>query len=137
MGHNGSIEPETAEPESAVTTQEPIPEPISAPIISEGENIIIDWRIQGYDDMEATVGDKVTFNWNFVHDVYIHPSGTCDNAEAIEVGTASGASYTFTEDDVGEITFVCNIPGHCFAGQILKVIVSKPIQEPITSAPIT
>jgi len=106
------------------------------------EDKIINWRIQKYDDIEATVGDKITFNWNFFHDVSIHPSGTCDKTEAIEVGTSSGASYTFTENDIGEVTFVCNKPGHCFAGQILKVIVSKsdesqePVAPPMEITPI-
>jgi len=96
------------------------------PCFSSAEDKSIDWRIQRYEDMTASVGDKFTFNWNFVHDVYIHPNGGCSDATGIEIGTSSGASYTFTEDDVGEVTFVCTIPGHCFAGQILKVKVSNP-----------
>merc|ERR1712157_44153 len=33
-------------------------------------------------------------------------------------------------DDVGEITFVCRIPGHCAAGQRLKVIISGGTTPP-------
>eukprot|EP00548_Thalassiothrix_antarctica_P011827 CAMPEP_0194158942 /NCGR_PEP_ID=MMETSP0152-20130528/77558_1 /TAXON_ID=1049557 /ORGANISM="Thalassiothrix antarctica, Strain L6-D1" /LENGTH=533 /DNA_ID=CAMNT_0038868459 /DNA_START=113 /DNA_END=1711 /DNA_ORIENTATION=+ len=111
------------------------------------ENIDIAWTIRQYDDMAANVGDTITFNWTFVHNVYIHPSGTCDEngSRILQGGISSGATYTFTEADAGtEVVFACQIFGHCNAGQLLKVIVSSsgsgsaPVSiAPVSSAPVS
>jgi len=107
---------------------------------SEDADILIDnWRIQSYDDvLTATVGETIQFNWSGLHNVYIHPSGTCSDTGSMEVGTSTGASYMFTEDDAGkEISFVCQISGHCLAGQILKVQVVVSNDDPNTAVPTT
>jgi len=93
-------------------------------------DIALDWVIRTYEDETAMVGDTIQFNWAGVHNVYIHPSGTCDGMDSIEIGQKSGAFYTFTEDDAGQdIYFACQITGHCGAGQILKVSV-EPTATP-------
>jgi len=111
------------------------------------ENIVIAWSISEYDDMTANVGDTITFNWSFTHNVYIHPSGTCNEngSRILQGGISSGATYTFTEADAGtEVVFACQIFGHCNAGQLLKVIVSSsgsgsaPVSiAPVSSAPVS
>ena len=35
-------------------------------------------------------------------------------------------SYKFTEDDVGDMVFACDVTGHCPAGQMIKFIVEAP-----------
>jgi plastocyanin len=85
------------------------------------EDIDFNWRITTYQPQTAKVGDTITFNWSGFHNVFIHPSGTCDANGSIEVGTSTGSSYTFTSDDVGEVVFACDVygGGHCNAGQIV------------------
>lgn len=90
----------------------------------------------------ASVGDTVTFDWEIdaFHDVYKHPSGTCDEKDSVLVGDNSGASYTFTEDDVGDNVFACHHAFHCGLGQIVTVTVkdNSPTVSPApTSAPVS
>ena len=89
----------------------------------------IDWFIPEGNSLPSqtfTVGDTITFNWTGIHNVLIHPTGTCDRNDAIDFdppGTVSGAQYTFTEDDVGEIVFACDVSDHCADGMIMTVTV--------------
>jgi len=90
------------------------------------ETISIDWVVKTYDDMNASVGDTVEFTWPpDKHNLYIHPSGTCDEEGRELVGDdASGfGSYQFTATDAaaGTVTFSCDIYGgaHCRNGQIV------------------
>lgn len=91
--------------------------------LARGADIDIDWVIQSYPDRTAAVGDTVTFNWQDEHNVYIHPTGDCDNTDAIEVGEESPAKHTFAE--AGTVTFACDISGHCNAGQIVTFEVTE------------
>ena len=94
-------------------------------------NIDIQWTIQQYEDTTAQVGDTITFTWASGHNVYIHPSGSCDTGGAILVGETSPATYTFTADDVDEdLFFVCAIAGHCDAGQTITVSVTDAAVDP-------
>ena len=91
----------------------------------QAANIDIQWSIQDYEDITAQVGDTITFTWASGHNVYIHPTGTCDPEGAILVGETSPATYTFTADNVDEdLFFVCAISGHCDAGQTITVSVT-------------
>lgn len=91
--------------------------------VALGEDIAIDWKIEEYSDKTAVVGDTVIFNWENFHNVYIHPSGDCDTADAILVGEESPAKHRFTE--AGKITFACDVGGHCGAGQIVTFEVAE------------
>ena len=93
------------------------------------KTININWIIptsteELFTDQIAEVGDTVNFAWNetLYHNVYIHPSGTCETSDSIFVGdNFEGNEYIFTENDVGEIVFACDVPGHCdFGLQIIK-----------------
>lgn len=67
-------------------------------------------------NLVATVGTTIMFSWSGTHNVYIHPSGTCDENGAIPVadGSVTSGSYTFTDSDVGKnIYFACDIASHC------------------------
>jgi len=77
--------------------------------------------------MNAIVGDTIIFKWSEgIFDVFIHPSGNCEEDEAILIGYTSGSSYTFKEDDSGkELFFACDVGQRCEAGQNMKVTVSS------------
>ncbi|CAJ1931020.1 unnamed protein product [Cylindrotheca closterium] len=96
--------------------------------------IEIEWRIPTtpFPGRTAKVGDTVTFNYENFHNVYIHPTGDCDEMGSVLVGENAGpALYTFSEEDAGQtITFACDIGSHCEAGQIISFQV-----EEITTAP--
>eukprot|EP00532_Pseudo-nitzschia_australis_P012232 CAMPEP_0168212346 /NCGR_PEP_ID=MMETSP0140_2-20121125/4216_1 /TAXON_ID=44445 /ORGANISM="Pseudo-nitzschia australis, Strain 10249 10 AB" /LENGTH=159 /DNA_ID=CAMNT_0008139131 /DNA_START=100 /DNA_END=579 /DNA_ORIENTATION=+ len=81
-----------------------------------------------YPSVDAVVGDTISFAWpEGITDVHIHPTGTCEEEGAILVGYASGASYTFVEEDAGkELFFASDVGRRCESGQNLKVSVSAP-----------
>ena len=76
------------------------------------------------------VGASIRFSWIDTHNVYIHPSGTCDETGAVKVAdeTMMYGEYHFTTEDAGKtITFACDIGQHCEeGGMILKVTVMAP-----------
>lgn len=94
--------------------------------VAAAETTTLAWSVQSYDAETANVGDKVTFDFSGSgHNVFIHPSGDCDDTDAIEVGTSGPVTYTFTEDDAGkDLVFACEVQGHCEAGQFVKFTVA-------------
>jgi len=109
-------------------------------IAFESPNWVIPSNFQPYPGMAVNVGDTLTFNWNGgVHDVWIYPSGTCDSSGAYLIGSSSGTTYTFTEEDADTetITFVCDIGTHCEAGMLMDVFVGGGggVGSTITDAP--
>eukprot|EP00527_Entomoneis_sp_CCMP2396_P003336 CAMPEP_0198146884 /NCGR_PEP_ID=MMETSP1443-20131203/32061_1 /TAXON_ID=186043 /ORGANISM="Entomoneis sp., Strain CCMP2396" /LENGTH=166 /DNA_ID=CAMNT_0043810987 /DNA_START=41 /DNA_END=541 /DNA_ORIENTATION=- len=108
---------------------------------SSGANILVNWFIPSGTSLPsktAVVGDTATFGWDNLHDVYVHPSGDCDETGRILVAGESiddSATYTFMEDDVGELVFVCNVGTHCEDGMILTFTVSASTSPGVTSAP--
>mmetsp|Transcript_49100 Transcript_49100/g.95975 ORF Transcript_49100/g.95975 Transcript_49100/m.95975 type:complete len:179 (+) Transcript_49100:88-624(+) len=90
----------------------------------------VNWVIPDGDaltPLSVTVGDTLTFTWTGYHNVYIHPSGTCKETDRREVGSAedSGIAYEFTAEDLGTVTFACDVMVHCGEGQILVVTVTE------------
>merc|ERR1711957_1097195 len=93
----------------------------------------VDWIIPDGDaltPLSVSVGDSLTFTWSSgYHNVLIHPTGTCEETDAKEVAGASAApgavTYDFTEEDVGTVTFACDISEHCENGQKLVVTVTE------------
>lgn len=115
------------------------------------DEIEVEWVLRpNYDPFPSqtvAIGDTVVFKWPMnggVHNVFLHPSGTCDEAGrlALEAKSAhrllagddhdhgehdhSGVNhehvYTFTE--VGEFVFACDIVSHCEIGnQIITFVV--------------
>jgi len=85
------------------------------------ENWVLPYK--GPENLEAKVGDTIVFEWVGGHNVYIHPSMSCDLEGAINVGSSSGSSYTFVEADGSaegtDMFFACDIGngGHCMAGE--------------------
>ena len=61
------------------------------------------------------------------HNVFIHPSGSCDKSEAKFVGEAATTSYTFLPEDgtpEGNIMFfACDVGTHCDLGMQIQVTV--------------
>lgn len=83
----------------------------------------------------VTVGDTVVFEWIGFHNVAIHPSGTCDPQFSRVVGSSSETLYKFAEEDVGEITFACEVGIHCDLGQIITFTVLPKPTASVSSSP--
>ena len=123
LARQASIVPSRSEPSDVVVSEPPSQQPTEGPRI-----ITLDWFIpieDSYPPMTAVVGDTITFRWVGAHDVYIHPTGGCEQEGRIEVGLSSGAQYTFSEADVGDLVFVCDIGFHCEAGMQVTVTVQS------------
>mmetsp|Transcript_1899 Transcript_1899/g.3404 ORF Transcript_1899/g.3404 Transcript_1899/m.3404 type:complete len:222 (+) Transcript_1899:81-746(+) len=107
------------------------------------EIISIEWTDpesgKPYPNGAAQVGDTVQFKWEEFHNVNIHPTGDCSKDGAILIGDQSGAKYTFTADDVGTVTFACDVGKHCSFGQIITydVTLPTPTESPSQSPPAT
>jgi len=106
---------------------------LSSLVLSTSKDISVDWIIPSGDSLpglSAVVGDTVTFTWQGMHNVLIHPSGTCDEMNAVPVGSVydgeAGSQYTFVEEDanIGKVTFACDVGDHCESGQIITFIVA-------------
>ena len=108
------------------------------PLNVYGEDVAINWIIKKYESESVQVGDTVTFTFSSNHttNVFIHPSGDCDEAGRIDFGgTSSPASYTFAEEDIGEMVFACDIGSHCELEQIVTFNVIAGGEGTPTSAP--
>ena len=96
------------------------------------KTIVVAWGIPldpdlPYPDHNVQVGDTVIFKWgqSVPNNVYIHPTGTCEQDDRIFVGDSFvGTSHSFKEEDVGDLFFTSDVPGQCEAGQFIKFIVS-------------
>jgi len=109
----------------------PIPAAMSNPVMMTSV-IEQDWVIpqQPLPEIDVEVGQTIRFNWNGPHNVYLHPTGTCDEEGAIKVGEETGASYTFTSDDIGStLFFSCDVGQHCELDQFLKARVTNPTND--------
>ena len=109
------------------------------PFTACAKDIALQWTVQAnpYANQSAMVGDTVTFTWSGNHNVYIHPSKTCNSTGSKEVSKNSGDKYKFTTNDVGTVVFACDVGGHCAVGQIVKFNVTAPANPPTspTQAP--
>eukprot|EP00977_Amphora_coffeiformis_P009134 scaffold2072_cov162-Amphora_coffeaeformis.AAC.2 len=80
-------------------------------------------------DLVASVGQTIQFSWLGVHNVFIHPSGSCDETGAVLVAPTEydgSGMYQFTEADAGkEIVFACDVSTHCEEGGMhMRVLVT-------------
>ena len=108
------------------------------PLNVYGEDVAINWIIKKYESESVQVGDTVTFTFSSNHNVFIHPSGDCDETGRIDFGgSASPATYTFAEDDIGEVVFACDVGSHCGQGQIVTFNVIAEGEDTPTSAGAT
>jgi hypothetical protein len=113
--------------------------------IAPKEIVVDDWVLpadqQPFVPIEANVGDKITFLVNPGHDVFLHPSLTCDETSAVFIGDSSiEASYAFTEADGSpegiDHLFVCGVGNHCDLGmQLLVTVFSNNSPEPEVDPP--
>jgi plastocyanin len=78
---------------------------------------------QGTKEFTANVGETITFQWEGGHNVFIHPSMSCDLTGATLVGATSGSQYTFLPSDGSpegtDMFFACDIGDafHCRTGE--------------------
>ena len=109
-----------------------------------GSNITIDnWDVPKdglpLPSRTAAVGDVAIFIWQNgdFHNVYIHPSGTCDTTGEIEVGLISPANYTFTPADGSStgnpILFACDVGPHCVRGMRMTITVYSTEQDRVNA----
>lgn len=125
----------------APVTPPPLPPPpqtknnytTSAP--PSGRQININWVVKGYPPRTATVGDIVRFTWVGQHNVYLHPSGSCDPAHSIMVGSSRARKGVFKFTNPGKYIFACQIGSHCQVGQILTINVKARSSAASTVAP--
>jgi plastocyanin len=138
-------------PEDAMEVQVIVPDASATPIrtipvakmmmddtdssMIEGGDIVIDsWSIPAdgmpYEPKSVFVGDTITFRWTGAHTVHIYPSMDCDDStDFIEIGSTTGASYTFQESDAAPEgkthMFACSVGSgsHCNLGQQIKITV--------------
>ena len=65
-------------------------------------------------------GETIVFMWTSFHNVFLHPSGTCGETGATEVGaTSDGGTASFTFADPGSYWFACDLGTHCEDGGML------------------
>jgi plastocyanin len=112
---------------------------------SSSNTIIIDWLIPTeeeedvYDGIKAHVGDTVKFQWSaYSHNVFIHPSGDCSEDGAIQIARSSNngdAIYKFLDDDIGKVSFACDVGSHCENGQFVTITVNAGGGGDTTQAP--
>lgn len=94
---------------------------------SETKNLNLEWLIPGdqpYEPVDMNVGDSITFTMEPGHNVFIHPSGSCDQTDAIFVGDET-VTYTFKPEDGSPngtpMFFACDIGSHCDLGMQVAV----------------
>lgn len=119
------------------------------------KRIELDWIIRPTNrpmqEVTAAVGDTIVFNWRGRHNVFVLPdcdgkgkhkwdSFQCpnDGKWGVELGESSPVEYTIpAKYNPGDyICFVCEVGGHCSAGQHTTLLVAggdpKPQPEPST-----
>lgn len=79
----------------AKCTKPPTPKPPPASKIYN-----INWVIKPYKPMTAAVGDTVSFAWGGSHNVYLHPSGSCNTRGASLIGTQRARKGTTSTSTV-------------------------------------
>ncbi|KAL3914601.1 MAG: hypothetical protein SGILL_006041 [Bacillariaceae sp.] len=123
---------------------------LSFSLVHSEDIVISPWQLRApnddFMDMDANVGDTITFIWNATtenHTVYINPTRNCDDTDAIFLGDTSPTSYTFTAADASldgfPHLFVDNLEGLCEAGMRFIVTVFRGSSAPVspTDPPIT
>jgi hypothetical protein len=109
--------------------------------LSNAKDIFINWVIPfGNPELPpvyANVGDTLVFQWDgpIPHNVALNTGKNCDFTNAISLSGVSPVGYFVSPADVGEKVFVCTIPGHCAAGQILSVFVAAAVPPPTFAPP--
>ena len=70
----------------------------------------------------------MTFTYDEFSDVWIYPTGDCDQVGGIQVGGVGPgtAIYRFTDADAGKnITFTSSVGNNCDSGQIITFSLGK------------
>ncbi|CAJ1970298.1 unnamed protein product [Cylindrotheca closterium] len=102
---------------------------------------IIEWNLQEslmpYAPIAMFAGDTITFQYPGDNiDVFLHPSGSCNDtgAELVGAAGAGNATYTFKDSQIDtNVTFACQHWNFCSEfGMIIDVLVMEP---PPSSSP--
>ena len=73
------------------------------------------------DVVGVNVGDTIRFLWDegFAHNVYIHPTDTCDSTDSVFIGDTSPVEYTIPLEMANKVlTFACQIEEHCKSNDV-------------------
>jgi plastocyanin len=88
-----------------------------------------------YPTYSVVVGDTARFVWSSTHNVYRHPSGSCDTTGSVQLAptTNDGTySYTFEASDEGKsITFACQVDDNCENGMLIMFNVGPVVRNPV------
>jgi len=131
--------PTTAPPSLSPTTSTPSHSPSisTSPTITGATSYPLPWFVARYGNSVVHPGDSVTFTYDDKSDVWIHPSGDCNQAGAIQVGARGPgtATYRFTDNDLGKILFfTSSVDNNCDKnGQIVTFTVAAITQSPSTA----
>mmetsp|Transcript_20574 Transcript_20574/g.28944 ORF Transcript_20574/g.28944 Transcript_20574/m.28944 type:complete len:420 (+) Transcript_20574:334-1593(+) len=92
----------------------------------------ISWKRQSYDDISLSVGDSLTFNYDFHNVIKANKSQFENCSGGTMVGGFNEGPYTATFEEAGTYYYYCSVGSHCPL-QRVKVIVSAG--SPTTSSP--
>jgi plastocyanin len=118
-------QPQAAEPEVPQEEESDAPQPIESDV---GKNLNLEWLIpadtQPFESVDMNVGDSITFTMGPGHNVFIHPSGSCDQTDGVFVGDET-VTYTFKAEDGSPdgkpMFFACDVGSHCDLGMQISV----------------
>ncbi|CAJ1945124.1 unnamed protein product [Cylindrotheca closterium] len=94
------------------------------------------WDNALYGGIVANPGDTVTFTYGANSDLWIHPTGSCEQSGRIQLGGfgPGSASYNFTDSDLGSpVTFATSVEDNCANGQIITFTVVPTTEQPSTT----
>ena len=104
------------------------------PIISTGVDFNVDWLVPGtgaqLGALTVRVGDRIIFQWQNLHNLYLHADNSCNTDGRILLQDTIFAGtyiYTVTEQDAQEqlLHFSCDFNNHCSLGMRMTVVVTN------------
>ena len=139
QGHCNSNQKIAITVSSASLAASPPPPPPAIPMASPPSpppqsNHALNWIIPMPQPRVITIarGDSVTFSWQYEHNVYESANEAdyngCSTTGGTMLGTTSPYQHTFTAD--GTFYFICEVNGHCNAGQKIRITVVPPALPP-------
>ncbi|KAL3941530.1 MAG: hypothetical protein SGBAC_004114, partial [Bacillariaceae sp.] len=87
------------------------------------------WSDALYGGIIANPGDTVTFTYGPNSDLWIHPTGSCEQSGRVQLGGfgPGTSTYNFTQSDIGSpVTFATSVEDNCANGQIITFTVAYP-----------
>lgn len=84
------------------------------------------WKITNtFPDLQAVVGDVLTFEYSTPHTVVSPKEKTCDFEGKTDLAGVGDSPFNLTLSEPGTMHIACDIPGHCPAGMLFTVVVDS------------